>query len=543
MDIQPFVLSDSVDSSIAVVAAETRRKSITLLFSISGGPMEILGDKSRTRQIILNLLSNSTKFTPPFGVVQVDICVSAASSGPTDRGILDVAIPNSASRSVGPPPGANCSTKSHIVWIAIKDSGCGMNESQLSSIFEPFVQARSVGSSRGEGGLHGAESGTGLGLSIVKKLLELLGGGCTVQSAEGVGTSFLVWFPANVSANQPLIQMEHSVAISMIDSRESLAVESLLRRMVSSTAVFPTSRELMESRLFKAGKFSSALVDDIDGFKQCQRERPPNTVICLVTGGPLTRERRISLEKEGIIAVSKPLCFDLLRSVLSRSRHNRAGKNYLVHSSSPANELENTAMVPKTQILVVDDNQTNLFVMSVMLQQLAQGDKITLARNGEEALQCLRTEPYDVVLMDIHMPRLSGWEAARQVRENPDRFQWCGKIVALTAANTLADRDKSLRYMDYFLAKPVMLQDLANLLTQCAHDLGIGRTFIRQKSKADSVSAVSPGVVVRREAASSRAVTERGRLEPEATQRHRALFFLFSALSVALGIMLWIFVG
>jgi CheY-like chemotaxis protein len=317
-------------------------------------------------------------------------------------------------------------------------------------------------------------------------VLETFGGGCEVRSLEGHGTSFLVWFPCEISEKQTLEKFDKSVAIALLDARETHAASCLADHIASTVDVYSTADEVFRSKPFLDGTYLVTFVDDIEA---CIRHKVFSThksLICFITREPLHRLRRLELESYGIIPVSKPLTFDLLQSILAKAAPNPQP------TTEPIEPPRTPLNLPGLNVMVVDDNETNIVVMKQMLKNVGVFEEVAIAHDGQEALDLLKSQPFDFVFMDIHMPNVSGWEAARNIRKYPQYFQKCGVIIALTAASTLQDREESLRYMDIFLCKPVQLDSLASVLNDSAHRIGLDRVFKRAShcQKRDSTHDV-----------------------------------------------------
>jgi signal transduction histidine kinase len=228
-----FSISDCMDSCISVVSANARRKQLDLRYIICHNSVkEVVADSAKIRQIILvrcsnlcsarrvlmtivvlkNLLGNAVKFAPNNSIIELGIC--ACSTKNDGKGYCRVGschrrwmfdscwaddlvpgVPRGTAhrpQEVGPL----------LLRFYVRDYGIGMNNKQQDNLFEPFNQARSVGSSKGHG-LHSSDSGTGLGLSIVKRLLDFMNGGCYVRSVPGRGSCFSIWIPCEPHDSQP----------------------------------------------------------------------------------------------------------------------------------------------------------------------------------------------------------------------------------------------------------------------------------------------------------------------------------------------------
>ena len=367
-------------------------------------PTQVLGDPTRVRQIVSNLLSNALKFTR-FG--RVDLIVACSTEG---------------------------------VSIRVRDTGIGIAEDAQARIFQPFAQAE-VGITREYGG-------TGLGLALTRRLCEAMHGKLTLQSKEGFGSEFCAELPLPAhaqSSSQPSLQ-GRIVAMTPASSG--------LQQMLSQwLPVWGLGYQRLDTDASLHGVDADLLISDCP---ECLLGIRPaiSTPVLLVTayGNFLPHDQAQRLMP--LLQIARPLARNGLLQVLRHILHSDDGD---LHSSAQTQAArESTA-----RVLLVEDNPVNQMVAKGMLAKL--GYQVLVAGHGAEALEILEQEPIDLILMDCNMPVMDGYEASRRIRSNG---RWPElPIVALTA-NALSDERERCRAagMNDYLAKPFRREELAAML-------------------------------------------------------------------------------
>ncbi|MDH1624096.1 response regulator [Pseudomonas chengduensis] len=367
-------------------------------------PTQVLGDPTRVRQIVSNLLSNALKFTR-FG--RVDLIVACSTEG---------------------------------VSIRVRDTGIGIAEDAQARIFQPFAQAE-VGITREYGG-------TGLGLALTRRLCEAMHGKLTLQSKEGFGSEFCAELPLPAHAqasSQPSLQ-GRIVAMTPASSG--------LQQMLSQwLPVWGLGYHRLDTDASLHGVDADLLISDCP---ECLLGIRPaiSTPVLLVTayGNFLPHDQAQRLMP--LLQIARPLARNGLLQVLRHILHSDDGDP---HSSAQTQAArESTA-----RVLLVEDNPVNQMVAKGMLAKL--GYQVLVAGHGAEALEILEQEPIDLILMDCNMPVMDGYEASRRIRSNG---RWPElPIVALTA-NALSDERERCRAagMNDYLAKPFRREELAAML-------------------------------------------------------------------------------
>ncbi len=428
-----FDLIACIEESLDVVAPMTAAKKLELAFSIDGPiPTRLVGDVTRLRQILSNLLGNATKFTE-----SGEIVVNAIST------ITQKRLANGLPRV--------------DVRVSVRDSGIGIPEDRVGSLFESFIQV-DASTTRKYGG-------TGLGLTISHQLARLMGGELSVETALGEGSTFHIDVPFGLAPDQSTRRCEQPSAtleglrVLIVDENETSG--SILDKQLASWGMHPTLAldGFDAQRLLNSGAvFDLAVLDlqlsGMDGRELGRwiRTHDANSTMPLVLLSSLgVRERHgeVGLFSEHLLKPIKPQAlFDALQRTLG------APDPTTVVPAAPAS-LELGVQFP-LRILLVEDNLVNQKVASHMLAKL--GYNCDVAADGLEAVASAKRENYDLIFMDIQMPRLDGFAATDRVRtELPAEQQ--PHIVAMTANVLDEDRAACLEAgMDDFVGKPVRLE-------------------------------------------------------------------------------------
>ncbi|HZX16951.1 MAG TPA: response regulator [Pseudomonas sp.] len=368
-------------------------------------PNQLLGDPTRVRQIVSNLLSNALKFTR-FG--RVDISVSAQTGG---------------------------------VRIIVRDTGIGIAEDAQTRIFHPFAQA-GVGITRQFGG-------TGLGLALTRRLCEAMHGQLSLETREGFGSTFCIDLPllGQANAQQRPVLKGRILGLSPASSGLSEQLASLL-----------PSWGLQYQHLDADAALGQLEADLL--ISDCPQRLSELRTLCklpilLVSayGNFLSSEQVEKLSP--IEQLARPLSRQALLQALRRTLGQGEAHAAEQHSEPQRNR--------QARVLLVEDNPVNQLVAKGMLGKL--GCEVLLANHGGEALSLLETQVVDLILMDCNMPVMDGYETTQRIRQKTKFAEL--PIIALTA-NALSDERERCRAagMDDYLAKPFRKDELAALLDQ-----------------------------------------------------------------------------
>ncbi|WIF65225.1 ATP-binding protein [Metapseudomonas otitidis] len=368
-------------------------------------PSLVMGDPTRVRQIVSNLLSNALKFTR---VGRVDLRVTPAG----DQGVV----------------------------ISVRDTGIGISAEALPKLFQPFAQ--------GGAGIARQFGGTGLGLALTRRLCEAMEGRLQVHSEEGLGSQFSAELPLFTDTPTMLPPPLKGRVLALCSAGSGLS--DLLKVWLPIWGIHYERRNTDAS--LDDGPWDQVITDAPEQLPRLREAGP--TPILLVTGygSFLPAERAAPLAP--LQQLARPISRSTLYQALHRSLHPHE------HTAQPSSE-QRPRPHHSARVLLVEDNAVNQLVAKGMLSKL--GCEVLVASHGGEALEVLAREPVELVLMDCNMPIMDGYEATRRIRQSG---QWPGlPIVALTA-NALPDERERCRAagMDDYLAKPFRREDLVTLL-------------------------------------------------------------------------------
>ncbi len=461
LEILDFDLHTLLEDFATSMAVRAHEKGLELTCdALPGVPVLLRGDPGRLRQILTNLVGNAIKFTPG-GEIAVQVECQPEAQEPQNPG--DVTL-----------------------RFSVRDTGIGIPPDKVGGLFTKFSQADSS-TTRQFGG-------SGLGLAIAKQLVELMGGQIGVQSSPGAGSEF--WFTVALARqDQPALAAEPDITaqaslenlrILVVDdnstSREKLLLRLAAWGMRAEAAQDGQSAlQQLEEAARQADPFRFAILDlkmpGMDGVSlgQAIKTAPQlsGTALLLVT--PLgARVNALQSQRIGFAGIlNKPLrhseIFNLLVSTLARPNDDgpAGGTAKARPAATKAHQAEPFPHLPAragARILIVEDNLTNQQVAQAILKKL--GLQAELASNGAEALRHLAHSRYDLVLMDVQMPEMSGLEAAQHIR-NPQSAVLDHQIpiIAMTANALKEDRERCLAAgMNDYLPKPIKPQDLSEIL-------------------------------------------------------------------------------
>jgi PAS domain S-box-containing protein len=431
---QPFDLRRCIEESLDLLSSNASEKNINLAYFIDDSvPAALMGDVTRLRQILVNLLSNSIKFTHHGEVV---VSVSAVRLG-DDR---------------------------HEVQFSVRDTGIGIPEDRLSELFEVFTQV-DASTTRKYGG-------TGLGLAISKRLAEAMGGRMWVESQVGAGSTFSFTIIAEPSGSQLAhsFLQERSSALAgrrvlIVDdnstNRRILVKQALLWGMVPSAAA--SAIEALDfvrhGHAFDVGILDMSM-PEMDGLGlaiEIRKYRSDKALPLIMLTSVSHRSRDEKMAAITFAAyLNKPIKPNALFDVLLH-----AMRIVPLQAAAPRSQHSKPAESLPLNILVAEDNAINQKVVKQLLAQL--GYRADVVANGVEVLDALERQNYDVVLMDVQMPEMDGLEATRRLRA---RFPGgVPRVIAMTANAMPGDREKCLAAgMDAYVSKPVELNDLRAVL-------------------------------------------------------------------------------
>ena len=458
LDLRPLNLTSILEDSLGLVGERAAAKRIELLYRVDPDvPEHIMGDGGRLRQILVNLVGNAVKFTEK-GEVAIDVRMQAQD----DDGIE--------------------------LLMSVRDSGIGIAEDRLERIFKAFSQADSSTTRK--------FGGTGLGLAISRRLVEFMGGRIWVESTLGEGSTFYFTFKTQLApTDAPPLAWPTSRRVGIVSQNAR-------------------AREYLKARLDAKG-MHARLFDDMDA-----AVNDPDIDVLIVNGAAPLRELsfRDALHAKPVIAMSfigerpvdvpiphsqtitKPIKSDQLRRALldatvpvgdgadaaARRLDAQTGGNGVDADKAEAEKAGAENAGPdktgpdktgpdetrsRLSILIAEDNAVNRTVATRLLSRL--GFDADVAINGQEAVERDAAHGYDIILMDLQMPKMDGLEATRVIRERTaDSTR--PYIIAMTANAFVEDRQRCLDAgMNDYLSKPVNLDQMAEALSNATEVLGI----------------------------------------------------------------------
>jgi len=430
LESQPFSLRNCISDAMELVSPSAFTKGIELIYYVDPQvPENIFGDITRLRQIIVNLMNNSVKFTD-----SGDVFLSVVK---TDKTGEDIELE-----------------------FSIRDTGIGIKNTEAEKIFKAFSQVDSS--------LTRKYGGAGLGLAICKKLVDMMGGKIWFESREGIGTTF--YFTINVKKSNVIDLKPYLLSdIPALNSKNLLIVDEnrVLRQILSlQTQIWGMKPKTTSSGYeaidwLKKYKFDAVLLDFVlnekyngEIIKEIRKLKGQDFPVIAMFSNLDQGENNSEIFTAGI---SKPInqeeLFDLFSMLCNENK-----------AVLPKQEIIEKKLSEKLplKILIAEDNIIN---QKIALRILAQMGYIAdVASDGLEVLECLSRQHYDIVLMDVQMPKLDGIQTTGKILE-----KWIPaerpKIVAMTANATQGDMEKCLYAgMDDFISKPILSEELKSML-------------------------------------------------------------------------------
>ena len=431
-------LSDMLHDLKTIISGHIYAKQLELYMdAMDITDEDVYCDKTRLNQVLLNLLSNAIKFTPAGGTVSVRLKQF---------------------------PGAK--KGSGLYEIRVKDSGIGMSQEFVQKIFSPFERERTSTVSRTQG--------TGLGMAITKNIVDMMGGTIEVRTEQGKGTEFIVRLPLRIQSEQRSIEkiadLEDLKALvvdddfNTCDSVTKMLVKVGMRSewTLSGKEAVLRARQSMEL----GDAFHAYIIDwrlpDMNGIEVTRQIRSmgDDTPIIILTAYDWS-DIEVEARAAGVNAFcAKPLFMSDIRETLMAAigQKQTGAEDRILPEAGP--DFRGRC------ILLVEDNELNREIAEELLKQY--GFLVDIAENGAEAVEKVKNSApgtYDLVLMDIQMPVMNGYEATEQIRALEDPALAKIRILAMTANAFDEDRKQALKCgMDGFLSKPIVMEELIRTL-------------------------------------------------------------------------------
>jgi signal transduction histidine kinase/ligand-binding sensor domain-containing protein/DNA-binding response OmpR family regulator len=445
LDAVPFHLCGSLDDTIKTLALRAHQKGLELICRVADDvPEDLIGDPGRLGQIIINLVGNAIKFTEK-GEVALEASVAGYESQ-SEKGSSKVRL-----------------------RFSVRDTGIGIPQEMQRTIFEAFRQ--------GDGSTTRHYGGTGLGLTISSKLAGMMGGTIWVESEVGRGSTFYftVLLGIGQSRSTPAGAPEALTGLSALVVDDNAANRLVLQETLTLWQMKPTCVDGGNAALAALAKASEAhapfplvLLDaqmpGVDGFYVAERiQRDPKlagVIVMMLTSadqpGDVARCRKLGISAYLVKPIKRSALLTAILKVLNKKPD----------SETPALPVEPESEAPShpLRILVAEDNAVNQAVMVRMVERW--GHTAVVAANGAAALAAMEQTSFDLVLMDVQMPVMSGFEATARIRaQEREAGHAHVPIVAMTAYAMKGDREKCLEAgMDEYLSKPVSKASLYAIL-------------------------------------------------------------------------------
>ena len=431
-------LSDVLHDLKTIISGQIHAKQLELYMDAMDVTNEdVYCDKTRLNQVLLNLLSNAVKFTPAGGTVSVRIRQYPG----TVKG-------------------------SELYEIRVKDNGIGMSQEFVQKIFSPFERERTSTVSRIQG--------TGLGMAITKNIVNMMGGTIEVLTEQGKGTEFIVRLPFRIQSKhqriEKIAELEGLKALvvdddfNTCDSVTKMLVKVGMRSewTLSGKEAVLRARQSMEM----GDAFHAYIIDwrlpDMNGIEVTRQIRSlgDDTPIIILTAYDWS-DIEVEARAAGVTAFcAKPMFMSDIRDTLMTAIGQKQAEAETAILPTAGSDFRGR------YILLVEDNELNSEIAAEILNEY--GFLVDTAENGAEAVEKVKNSKpgnYDLVLMDVQMPVMNGYEATKQIRALDNPALAGITILAMTANAFDEDRKKALECgMDGFLSKPIVIEELISIL-------------------------------------------------------------------------------
>jgi len=435
LESKAFDLHTCIEEVLDVFASKAANSGLDLIYLIDENvPAHIVGDSLRLRQVLMNLVSNAVKFTH-----QGEIFIKVELAG-TDNGILELCI-------------------------NVQDTGIGIPADKMEKLFKPFSQVDSSTTRK--------YGGTGLGLVICQKLIDLMGGHIDVKSEAGQGTNFSFTLKVEAAIGEKLLHANNDVPV---EGKRILVVDDN-----------ETNRKVLKNQLEKWNMIPELSASGSEALEILSQTEPFDLVLTDMkmpgmNGVELAEaiiQKYPGLPVFVLTSIGDEVCkqhAELFKAILTKPIKSHVLYKYICNELGQPCGIQLTAQIPENKlsidfakkyplrILIAEDNPINQQLALHILNKL--GYEPGLAENGQDVLDLLKTEKYDMILMDMQMPEMDGMEATRIIRAE---HQEQPVIVAMTANVMQGDKDECLAAgMDDYLSKPIRLEELTNMLEKYA---------------------------------------------------------------------------
>ena len=435
----PFDLRESLGETMMALGFRAHQKGLELIYEVQPEvPEVLLGDPGRIRQILVNLIGNAIKFT--------------------EHGEIFVNVVEQSQGSATP-----------VLHFAVKDTGIGIPIEKQGKIFEAFSQA--------DGSMTRKYGGTGLGLTICARLAEMMGGRVWVESQPGQGSTFhftvKLALQDMTSPRATPIQPEQLLDLPVLIVDDNFTNRRVLHGMLTRWGMRPTAveggraaLEALDIAKSTGHSFPLILLDgqmpNMDGFALAERiHKDPGmtavTIMMLTSAGHLgdaARCRELGVSAYLVKPIRQTELLDAICQVLNKA----AMKNKLLVTRHTLHEDKH-----HSRILLAEDNAVNQTLVVRLLEK--RGYSVMVAGNGREVMQALESSQFDVVLMDVQMPGMNGFEATAAIRAKEKVAGGHLPIIAMTAHALKGDQERCISAgMDGYVSKPIRTGELYSMI-------------------------------------------------------------------------------
>jgi PAS domain S-box-containing protein len=441
LEVTDFALGETLDGMLKTLAVHAHEKGLELIYDCAPEvPDDLIGDPGRLRQVLVNLIGNAIKFT--------------------ERGEVSVAV------------GVEQRTADAVrLRFSVRDTGIGIDPRKLEVIFDAFAQADSSTTRK--------YGGTGLGLTISAHLARMLEGRIWVESEPGRGSEFHFTARFGVArASAPLLSGDgltrlRGLPVLVVDDNATNRL--LLERLLTAWRMHPTAveggaealRQLTRARAAER-PFPLVLIDgrmpEMDGFALAERiQQDPtlagSTILMLTSDdrpGDVARCRALGIGAYLVKPIRQSQLLDAIVTALASPAPE-------VSASPPPLAQPAPPRGPALRVLLAEDNPVNQRLAMRMLEK--RGHRVVVVTNGRDAVAALAAQPFDLVLMDVQMPEMDGFEATRAIRDAERGRGSRMPIIAMTAHAMKGDRERCLLAgMDDYVSKPVQAAELYEMI-------------------------------------------------------------------------------
>lgn len=433
--IDKIEVEEVASEAFNIVSYGMNKKRLEMLMDIDQNiPLYIWADAMRLKQILVNLLGNALKFT--------------------ESGEITLYIKIQKDHGNG----------KMLLRFGVRDTGIGIHKDKQEEIFHAFSQE--------DGSITKKYGGTGLGLTISNKLLSLANSSLQLESEQGKGSDFYFDLEFKVEHEETENGLQEIKKVLIVDDNSNN--RKILRRMLERKGIEVEEAEsgpqalmvMMDHIEFDViiMDYHMPVMDGIETIKKIKTIQPSEgheqPFIVLYSSSDDDQLQLACNELNIENRLVKPIRMKQMYQVLASLRNNSSEKVALVET-----ETVPAPSIPNLKVLVVEDNEINMYLTNILISNILPEAKVIEARDGEQAIALYNQEQPDIVLMDVQMPKMNGLEATKKIREAEENVEI--PIIALTAGSLPGEKEKCLQAgMTDFLTKPLLKQSLSSMLNK-----------------------------------------------------------------------------